>query len=129
MSENKGDDIFKIYEEVKDREGKIHRVYSCKLKDLAKLTTFTTKYNPMFLQVQALDPWLDEKGNKKTDKDGNLMFMYQNPEFMDGIYEIIELALNNAETKEQIQEWIDFNLITEIIQIFLGLSQFKKKLM
>ena len=109
MSENKGDDIFKIYEEVKDREGKIHRVYSCNLKDLAKLTTFRTKYNPMFLQVQALDPWLDEKGNKKTDKDGNLMFMYQNPEFMDGIYEIIELALNNAETKEQIQEWIDFN--------------------
>lgn len=128
MSENK-DNIFKIYEEIKDRSGKIHRVYSCKLKDLPKLTTFTTKYNPMFLRIQALDPWLDDKGNKKTDKDGNLMFMYQNPEFMDGIYEIIELALNNEETKEQIEEWIDFNLIIEIIQVFLGLSQFKKKLM
>lgn len=48
---------------------------------------------------------------------------------MNGIYEIIELALNYKETKEQILEWLDFKLIEEIIQIFLGLSQFKKKAM
>lgn len=126
MSEN-NNNIFKIYEEVKDRNGKIHRVYSCKLKDLAKLTNFTTKYNPTNLQLIALLPWLDEKGNPKVDKDGNILFMHQNPEFIDGIFEILEMALNGEETKEQIEQWADFKLIVYIIDTFLGLSQFKKK--
>lgn len=127
MSENKDNSIFKIYEEVKDRDGKVHRVYSCKLKDLSKLTAFTTKYNPTNLQLIALLPWLDDKGNPKTDKDGNVLFMHQNPEFMDAIFEIIGLALNKEETREQIEVWIDFSLVVRIIDIFLGLSQFKKK--
>ena len=55
--------------------------------------------------------------------------MYQNPIFMSGIYEIIEMALDYKETREEIKEWLDFNLITLIIQEFLGLSQFKKKQM
>ena len=57
------------------------------------------------------------------------MYMYQNPIFMSGIYEIIEMALDYKETREEIKEWLDFNLITLIIQEFLGLSQFKKKQM
>ena len=48
---------------------------------------------------------------------------------MIALYEVIELALNYKETKEQILEWLDFKLIEEIITIFLGLSQFKKKVM
>lgn len=74
-----------------------------------------------------LDIWLNEDGGAKLDANGNVMYMYQNDDFMNGIYEIIELALNYKETKEQILEWLDFKLIEEIIQIFLGLSQFKKK--
>lgn len=121
--------FFGLTEKVVDRDGKYHEIYSCKLKDLNKLTEFTSKYNPMYLQVQMLDIWLNEDGGAKLDANGNVMYMYQNDDFMNGIYEIIELALNYKETKEQILEWLDFKLIEEIIQIFLGLSQFKKKAM
>lgn len=118
-----------LTEKVVDRDGNSHEIYSCKLKDLNKLTAFTSKYNPMYLQVQMLDIWLDESGEPKVDMNGNTMYMYQNDSFMNGIYEIIELALNYKETRKQILEWLDFKLIEEIITIFLGLSQFKKKVM
>lgn len=119
--------FFGFYSEIKDREGKVHKVYSCKLKDLNKLTKFTTSYNPLYLQIQALEPWLDEKGEPKLDENKDPMFMFQNPEFMDGIYEIIEMALDHKEKREDIEKWLDFKLINEIVQEFLGLSQFKKK--
>ena len=100
-----------------------------KLKDLNKLTEFTSKYNPMYLQVQMLDIWYEDNGEPKQNENGQVMYMYQNDSFMNGIYEVIELALNYKETREQILEWLDFKLIEEIITIFLGLSQFKKKVM
>lgn len=121
--------FFGLTEKVVDRDGNSHEIYSCKLKDLNKLTAFTSKYNPMYLQVQMLDIWLDESGEPKVDMNGNTMYMYQNDSFMNGIYEIIELALNYKETRKQILEWLDFKLIEEIITIFLGLSQLKKKVM
>ena len=96
---------------------------------LNKLTEFTSKYNPMYLQVQMLDIWYEDNGEPKQNENGQVMYMYQNDSFMNGIYEVIELALNYKETKEQILEWLDFKLIEEIITIFLGLSQFKKKVM
>ena len=121
------DKLLGYYETIKDRTGKMHRIYSCKLKDLCKLKEFTTKYNPIYLQIQALEPWLDEEGKPKLDKDNTPLLMFQNPEFMDGIYEVVLMALDYKETKEEITEWLDFNLLIEIIQIFLGISQFKKK--
>ena len=81
----------------------------------------------MYLQVQMLDIWYEDNGEPKQNENGQVMYMYQNDSFMNGIYEVIELALNYKETKEQILEWLDFKLIEEIITIFLGLSQFKKK--
>ena len=83
----------------------------------------------MYLQVQMLDIWYEDNGEPKQNENGQVMYMYQNDSFMNGIYEVIELALNYKETKEQILEWLDFKLIEEIITIFLGLSQFKKKVM
>ena len=76
-----------------------------------------------------LDIWYEDNGEPKQNENGQVMYMYQNDSFMNGIYEVIELALNYKETKEQILEWLDFKLIEEIITIFLGLSQFKKKVM
>lgn len=69
--------FFGLTEKVVDRDGKYHEIYSCKLKDLNKLTEFTSKYNPMYLQVQMLDIWLNEDGGAKLDANGNVMYMYQ----------------------------------------------------
>lgn len=125
--EEKNNSFFGLYSEVIDREGNSHKVYSCKLKDLNKLVKFTMAYNPLYLQIQALEPWLDEKGEQKLDEKKEPMFMFQNPTFMNGIFEVLEMALDYKETRKEIEEWIDFKLINEIIQEFLGLSQFKKK--
>lgn len=121
--------FFGLYKEITDREGKKHKIYSCKIKDLNKLVDFTSKYNPVYLQIQALELWVDDNGEPKLDENKKPMYMYQNPSFIDGIYEIIEMALDFKETREEIKEWLDFNLITLIIKEFLGLSQFKKKQM
>lgn len=118
--------FFGLYKEIIDRDGKKHKIYSCKIKDLNKLVDFTTKYNPVYLQIQALELWVDENGEPKLDENKHPMYMYQNPSFINGIYEIIEMALDYKETREEINTWLDFNLITLIIQEFLGLSQFKK---
>lgn len=123
------ENLLGFYETIKDRDGKAHRVYSCKIKDLCKLKEFTTKYNPVYLQIQALEPWLDDEGKPKMDEDGNALLMFQNPEFMDGIYEVVEMALDYKETRKDIEKWLDFSLLVDIVQTFLGLSQFKKKVM
>ena len=40
--------FFGLYKEITDRDGKKHKIYSCKIKDLNKLVDFTSKYNPIY---------------------------------------------------------------------------------
>ena len=113
-----------MYETVTDRHNKKHKVYSVRFKDLQTVTSFTEKYNPNYFGEYMLAPVLDEDGNVDIDSEGNIN--YDNG-FHDDLMEIVLLALDNRETREQVEEWLDLVIAREIVLKFLGLSQFKKK--
>ncbi len=113
-----------MYETVTDRYNKKHKVYSVRFKDLQTVTSFTEKYNPDYFGEYMLAPVINEDGNVDIDSEGNIN--YDNG-FHDDLMEIVLLALDNRETREQVEEWLDLVIAREIILKFLGLSQFKKK--
>lgn len=120
------DNPISMYETVIDRYGKKHKVYSVRFKDVRTVTKFTEKYSPDAFGMYILSPVLDEDGNPEVDRDGNINY---NNGFYDDLLEVIELALDERESREQIETWLDVNTAREIVMVFLGLSQFKKKVM
>lgn len=126
MAENDNENVLSLYETVRDRNGKKHRIYSARFKDLQTITTFTEKYDPNAFGFYMLAPVIDDEGNVEHDADGNID--YGNG-FIDDLMEIVELALDHRETREQIEEWLDIDIARYIITTFLGLSSFKKKVM
>lgn len=126
MAENDNENVLSLYETVRDRNGKKHRIYSARFKDLQTITAFTEKYDPNAFGFYMLAPVIDDEGNVEHDADGNID--YGNG-FIDDLMEIVELALDHRETREQIEEWLDIDIARYIITTFLGLSSFKKKVM
>ena len=126
MAENDNENVLSLYETVRDRNGKKHRIYSARFKDLQTITAFTEKYDPNAFGFYMRAPVIDDEGNVEHDADGNID--YGNG-FIDDLMEIVELALDHRETREQIEEWLDIDIARYIITTFLGLSSFKKKVM
>lgn len=117
--------VLSTYEVVVDRYGKKHKVYSVRFKDVKTVTSFTEKYSPDLFPAYLLAPVLDEDGQPEVDKDGHIV--YDNG-FYDDLMELVEIALDGRESREQIDEWLDMATAQEVVEKFLGLSQFKKKL-
>ena len=113
------------YEIVFDRYGKKHKVFSARFKDMQTITNFTEKYNPDAFYMYMLAPVTDEDGNIEHDKNGNINY---NNGFIDDLMEIVLLALDDREKAEDIMEWLDITTAKEIVEVFLGISQFKKKI-
>lgn len=124
MQENTDENVLSLYEVVRDRDGRKHRVYSARFKDLQTITSFTEKYNADGFGYYMLAPVLDEDGNVEHKADGSIN--YDNG-FLDDLFEIVELALDHRESREQIEAWLDIELARQIVVTFLGLSSFKKK--
>ena len=115
-----------LYETVTDRNNKKHKIYSVRFKDMQIVTSFTSKYTPIGFIQYLMAPVLDEDGMPELLPDGTVNM---NNGFEDDLMEIIECALDYRESREQIMEWLDMKLAEEIVQTFLGISQFKKKVM
>ena len=124
MAEEKSNDnIIGLYEIVRDRYGKKHKVYSAKFKDLHTIMNFTQHYSPDSFSLYMLAPVIDEDGEVDMDAEGNIN--YDNG-FYDDLMEMIEMALDHRETREQIEEWLDVEVARNIIMVYLRVSQFKK---
>ena len=118
-TEDNNDGILTLYEVVRDRNGKKHRVYSARFKDLQTITTFTEKYDPDAFGYYMLAPVIDEDGHVEHDADGNINY---NNGFIDDLMEIIDLALDHREKREDIEEWLDIDIAKQIIVVILGFS-------
>lgn len=123
--EDKEENVVAVYRTIKDRYGKKHKVFSARFKDIQTVTDFTTKYDPQSFALYAMAPVMDEDGEIETLPDGRINF---DNGFADDVMEIVEIALDHRETREQINEWLDIETATQIVQLLLGLSTFKKKL-
>ncbi|MBO6305872.1 MAG: hypothetical protein J6M55_00040 [Paludibacteraceae bacterium] len=113
-----------VYRIVRDRYGKKHKVYSARFKDIQTVTDFTTKYDPGSFALYAMAPVIDDDGEVDVLPDGRVNF---DNGFADDVMEIVELALDYRETREQINEWLDLETAAQIVELLLGLSTFKKK--
>ena len=113
-----------VYRVIRDRYGKKHKVYSARFKDIQTVTDFTTKYDPGSFALYAMAPVIDEDGEVDMLPDGRVNF---DNGFADDVMEIVELALDYRETREQINEWLDLETAAQIVELLLGLSTFKKK--
>lgn len=122
--ENSNDNVIGLYEIVRDRYGKKHKVYSAKFKDLHTIMNFTQHYSPDSFGLYMLAPVIDKDGEVDMDAEGNIN--YDNG-FYDDLMEMIEMALDHRETREQIEEWLDVEVARNIIMVYLRVSQFKKK--
>lgn len=124
MDEKKDDNVIGLYEIVRDRYGKKHKVYSARFKDLHTIMNFTQHYSPDSFGLYMLAPVIDKDGEVDMDAEGNIN--YDNG-FYDDLMEMIEMALDHRETREQIEEWLDIEVARNIIMVYLRVSQFKKK--
>lgn len=117
--------VLSVYDVVIDRNGKKHKVFSVRFKDLQTVTSFTEKYNPDCFGMYLMAPVFDEdSGEVQKTKDGSIDY---NNGFYDDLMEVIDLALDGRETRDEIGEWLDMAIAKDIVMKFLGLSTMKKK--
>ena len=105
-------DPFTTYEEILCRDGKKRRVYPAKLKYKDKIRELSPKFNDMFVAENMLSINSDDN---YTD------------EAWDAMLEVLVLAFDEKYTKEEIEEFIDVAQVTQVFEIFYGISNLKKK--
>lgn len=112
MEENKVIDPFTAYEDVMCRDGVKRRVYPAKLKYKDLIRKLTPKFNDVFI-LENIIP--DGDNDKEIDEAWNAML------------DLLFLAFDEKYTKDEIMEWLDFDSVTKVFEIFYGLSSLKKK--
>lgn len=114
MEENKVTDPFTAYEEVLCRDGVKRRVYPAKLKYKDLIRKLTPKFNDVYILENVF-------ADGANDKEIN--------EAWDAMMDLLVLAFDEKYTKDEINEWLDFNNVPQVFEIFYGLSSLKKKQM
>lgn len=116
-------DSFTAFEIITDRNGKEHKIYSAMMAWKDDLRHLATKFSDMNIFSNFFNVKIED-GQPVFGEDG---FPEYDDTAFDAILEIIYLALNKKETKEQIMEWLDIKLTREIYEIFCDISGYKKK--
>lgn len=104
-------DPFTAYEEIECRDGIKRRVYPAKLKHKDMIAKMTPKFNDVFI--------LENIFNDLGDEDTN--------EAWDSMMQLLVLAFDNKYTKEEIEDFLDFDSVPKVFEVFYGLSSLKKK--
>lgn len=107
-------DPFTVYEEVECRDGIKRRVYPAKLKYKDLIKELTPKFNDIFVMDNIF-------GMGDDDREVN--------EAWEAMMRMLEIAFDEKYTQEEIQEWLDFNTVPKVFEIFYGISALKKKQM
>lgn len=112
MEENKVIDPFTAYEEIECRDGIKRRVYPAKLKYKDLIRKLTPKFNDVFVLENVIT---DGANDREVDEAWNAMLT------------LLVLAFDEKYTKDEIMEWLDFDSVPKVFEIFYGLSSLKKK--
>ncbi len=114
---------FKAFEVIVDRYGKEHKIFPALLKDFAEIRHLTMKFNDQAMLANILQPKFEEDGTLVKTEDGDIE--YDNSA-IEAMLEIIVMALNGKESREQIDKWLDFKIARRIIEIYYDISHLKK---
>ena len=112
---------------IKCTDGKEREIFPAKIKHRDKIRHFTTKFSAStaIANIMAVD---DEKIKRLDTTKGNFIkddFFDDTP--YNAMMEILILAFGEHYTAEEIEEFVDVEMIDEILDVFYGLSGFKKK--
>lgn len=111
-------DVYTAFEVIEDRNGNEHFIYAAMLDWKDKIRYFMKKLDhPDILAYDILKP--------KVNHDGSISRTYSD-EGYEAILEMIYLAVNKKETKEEIRRWLDLRTARQIIDVFLDVSHYKR---
>lgn len=96
--------------EIPCRDGEKRTVYTARLKHKDKIRKLTPMFNQIFVIDNCFDLTNGIKGIEYTDKAYNALL------------EILVLAFDEKYTKEQIEEFLDFSMVKEILRVYYGLE-------
>ena len=112
---------------IKCTDGKEREIFPAKIKHRDKIRHFTTKFsastaiaNIMTIDNDKLTRALEE-GETPSEEQ-----VFDNEPY-DAMMEMLILAFGEKYTAEQIEEFLDVEMISEILDVFYGLSGYKKK--
>ena len=106
---------------IKCRAGEEREIFPALIKHKNRIRHFALKFKSDMAIMNILAPDLNFKGEKMEDA------------FLDEPYnammEILVMAFGEKYTKKEIESFVDVEMIPEILDVFFGISGYKKKLM
>lgn len=106
-------DPFTQYETVLCRDGQERRIYPAKLKYKDLIKKLTPKFNDVFILENVFG--IGDEDKELVSESWNAMM------------DLLVLAFDEKYTKEEIENFLDFNSVPYVFEVFYGLSSLKKK--
>ena len=106
-------DPFTQYETVLCRDGQERRIYPAKLKYKDLIKKLTPKFNDVFILENVFG--IGDEDKELVSESWNAMM------------DLLVLAFDEKYTKEEIEDFLDFNSVPYVFEVFYGLSSLKKK--
>ena len=112
---------------IKCADGKDRQIFPAKIKDREKIRHFSVKFNSSMAILNILAPNTNEINRAEKNQEEIISENLFSDEPYNAMMEIVKLAFGDKYTIEQIEQFLDVEMIAEIIETFYGVSQFKKK--
>lgn len=106
---------------IKCADGKEREIFPAKIKHKDRIRHYTARFNSALAiaNIIALD-----NGKIETNADTEDIF---NEEPYEAMMEIVRLAFGEKYSVEEIEQFLDVEMIAEILDVFYGVSGYKKK--
>ena len=108
---------------IKCTDGKERQIFPAKVKHKDLIRHYTARFNSSvaIANIMAVD---NEKITASNDANAEMLF---DDKPYDAMMEILRLAFGEKYSVEEIEEFLDVEMIYEVLDVFYGLSGFKKK--
>ena len=108
---------------VKCTDGKEREIFPAKIKHKDKIRHYTVEFNSTAAIINIMA--VDNEKISKAQEDNNEIYFDETP--YNAMMEILVLAFGEKYTAEQIEEFVDVEMIGVILDVFYGISGYKKK--
>ena len=112
---------------IKCRDGKDREVFPAMIKDRKKVQHFTSKFRSDMAIMNIMTPDMERiEAAKRAEEDVDFSEMFTDEPY-NAMMEILVMAFGNKYTSDEIETFVDFAMVPEILDIFYGISGYKKK--
>lgn len=112
---------------IKCSDGKEREIFPAKIKDRDKIRHFSVKFNSTMAILNILAPDNDKIERAEKNQEEVIAENMFADEPYNAMMEIMKLAFGEKYSIEELEEFLDVESIAEILEIFYGMSHYKKK--